>query len=455
MPHWLKKIAYLPKPPYRTADIGKLDPSKPGEAWTAKIDGAHTVVELNKGKTPKLFSHRISKRTGKPIEYTGKLPHIKSKSPHTGILRGETYAVDSKGRAVHPDVVTSILNSGEARSKALQQAQGLITRTALIDVDKIDNKKSSHLSFAEKRKFMEEVAAKNPNFTLPSIAYTPLEKKKLLKEVKSGRHPETKEGLVVHQLDVGKPFAKAKITADHDVYVRRIFPEVSPTGRKPMAGGIEYSWEPGGEPVGKVGTGFDHAEKVDMLLNPEKYLGRCAKIKAHDVSKNKVLVKPSFIGWHVEKNLDRPTMAKQTVIVSKQLAADRQKAKGLAKMWADRLYTSRETGPSYRFRQIPPDKFVPGTFRTFKPKEGISIVYGQLKEASMFVGGFVKSANVLTSAVRGKIKPKNFALPGRRYPIENPAHARNALARVSQFGSPAEKAAVRAKVHKKYPGIGR
>jgi hypothetical protein len=49
----------------------------------------------------------------------------------------------------------------------------------------------------------------------------------------------------------------------------------------------------------------------------------------------------------------------------------------------------------------------------------------------------------------------DFALPGRRYPIEDPNHARNALARVSQHGSPAEKATVRKKVHQKYPSIGR
>jgi hypothetical protein len=60
----------------------------------------------------------------------------------------------------------------------------------------------------------------------------------------------------------------------------------------------------------------------------------------------------------------------------------------------------------------------------------------------------------LTAAARKKISGKNFALPGRRYPIEDASHARNALARVSQHGSSAEKAEVRAKVHAKYPGMG-
>lgn len=61
----------------------------------------------------------------------------------------------------------------------------------------------------------------------------------------------------------------------------------------------------------------------------------------------------------------------------------------------------------------------------------------------------------LTSKGRAAIKTKNFALPGRRYPIEDKSHARNALARVSQHGTPAQKATVRAKVKSKYPGIGK
>jgi len=60
----------------------------------------------------------------------------------------------------------------------------------------------------------------------------------------------------------------------------------------------------------------------------------------------------------------------------------------------------------------------------------------------------------LTAKKRNKISGKDFALPGRRYPIEDKAHAKNALARVSQHGSSAEKAAVRRKVHGKFPGIG-
>jgi hypothetical protein len=71
---------------------------------------------------------------------------------------------------------------------------------------------------------------------------------------------------------------------------------------------------------------------------------------------------------------------------------------------------------------------------------------------------------VLTTKRRQALKPGAFALPGKgegkggkgagSYPIPDPAHARNALARVSQFGSPGEKATVRRKVAEKFPGIG-
>jgi hypothetical protein len=61
----------------------------------------------------------------------------------------------------------------------------------------------------------------------------------------------------------------------------------------------------------------------------------------------------------------------------------------------------------------------------------------------------------LTAKTRKAIPAQSFALPGRRYPIEDKNHARNALARVSGNGTPAEKATVRAKVHSKFPDIGK
>lgn len=60
---------------------------------------------------------------------------------------------------------------------------------------------------------------------------------------------------------------------------------------------------------------------------------------------------------------------------------------------------------------------------------------------------------VLTTKARKAIPTQEFALPGRRYPIHDMAHARNALARVAQNGTPQEQAIVRAKVKRRFPGI--
>ena len=61
----------------------------------------------------------------------------------------------------------------------------------------------------------------------------------------------------------------------------------------------------------------------------------------------------------------------------------------------------------------------------------------------------------LTAKGRRRIKKSNFAIPSKRkYPIHTRAHARNALARVSQHGSAREKATVRRAVRRKWPSIG-
>ena len=67
----------------------------------------------------------------------------------------------------------------------------------------------------------------------------------------------------------------------------------------------------------------------------------------------------------------------------------------------------------------------------------------------------------LSYSERKHLSKKEFAVPSKReggkggYPIPDKSHARNALARVSQFGSPSEKAQVRSKVHRKFPDIGK
>lgn len=72
---------------------------------------------------------------------------------------------------------------------------------------------------------------------------------------------------------------------------------------------------------------------------------------------------------------------------------------------------------------------------------------------------------LLTSKQKSQLPQKAFAEPptpsakarGMKgsYVISDKSHARNALSRVAQFGSPGQIAAVRSKVSSKFPGIGK
>ena len=82
---------------------------------------------------------------------------------------------------------------------------------------------------------------------------------------------------------------------------------------------------------------------------------------------------------------------------------------------------------------------------------------------AMARGGKVKHHR-LDAEQRRRLPKGDFALPGKgagpkgkgagSYPIPDETHARDALARVAQFGSPTEQAEVRRKVHAKFPTIG-
>ena len=59
----------------------------------------------------------------------------------------------------------------------------------------------------------------------------------------------------------------------------------------------------------------------------------------------------------------------------------------------------------------------------------------------------------LTTKERNALPNSDFAGPGRSYPVQDASHARNALSRASQNASPAQQAAIKAKVKSRYPNI--
>jgi len=99
-----------------------------------------------------------------------------------------------------------------------------------------------------------------------------------------------------------------------------------------------------------------------------------------------------------------------------------------------------------------------------KKKNPVKAPNQQLKGLSNYVEGLeVVSEKDLNAKERRALPDSDFALPGKgegpqgkqagSYPIPDKTHARMALAMVAKHGTSAEKATVRAKVEKKFPGI--
>ena len=80
---------------------------------------------------------------------------------------------------------------------------------------------------------------------------------------------------------------------------------------------------------------------------------------------------------------------------------------------------------------------------------------GEDPDRGCYKSGGCATGGKLTYQERKHLPKADFVFKAeRKYPIEDKAHARNALARVSQFGSSSEKSKVRSAVHRKYPDIG-
>jgi len=61
-----------------------------------------------------------------------------------------------------------------------------------------------------------------------------------------------------------------------------------------------------------------------------------------------------------------------------------------------------------------------------------------------------------TKKGRAQMPASDFGLPAqKKYRIDDPAHARDALGRAKQDATPAQQAQIRRRVHAKFPSIGK
>jgi len=295
------------KPELKEIDIDTVDAANDKQVMMPKLDGAHTVIDLQAGRAPRVFSYRVGKisKTGL-IEHTHKLPDLLTRKVPTEldgtVLRAETVGVDQSGKVLPAAQIAGLLNSKVWESRRQQEKAGVKLKAFPFNVVKFQGRDVQDAPFEDKLRMIEQVRRALPALGEMPVVTDPKDKVYLLNAIKSKDYPLTTEGVVLVDKDQQKTI-KAKVLPDYDVYVRKVLPAVSgKTGEElDRAGAVAYSWTPAGPVVGQV-AGFRHDEARDMLQNPDRYIGRVAKVKAlRKFTDSGKLFQPRFKEWHLDK----------------------------------------------------------------------------------------------------------------------------------------------------------
>ena len=281
-----------------------LSKLKGDEIVQPKIDGALNYIHIFKNK-PEMLSHRTSKETGLPIVHTerffGGRPELKDIPTQykDSVILAEVYG-ERKGKVIPPQELGGILNSTIHNSLNDQKKNGVKLKAMLFDIARVGHKSidTSKVPYEERYKMLEEILKYLPKgkFELPETARGSKDAKFLLSRIRSGHHGKTSEGLVIHHQS--GPATKVKLTNEHDVYARDVFPGQGKY-RNIGAGGIKYSLTPEGPIVGKVGTGMSDELRRALFKTPEDYLGRVARIRSQGQFKETGAYRaPSLLAFH-------------------------------------------------------------------------------------------------------------------------------------------------------------
>ena len=264
-----------------------------GAIATPKIDGGGSIATV-KPHSLDVYSIRRDK-DGSLIRYTDHIGNLRGlNNPKDTIgksFRAEIFA-ERNGKVLPPYELSALLNS--TLTNAIRKKRAANIKLKLAALATLKGKNEDYLDKEALGTLTKKLAL--PNIFVPPVYRTSREALQALQQMREGNHPLTEEGLVLVNKS-GTPL-KAKITDDKDVVIRNIFPAVTKGVKR--AGGFEYSLPGSSEIVGRTGTGFNHPTLVDMLNNPDKYLGRTARIKTRGQFKSGAYRVPSFISLRVD-----------------------------------------------------------------------------------------------------------------------------------------------------------
>jgi hypothetical protein len=284
----------------------------PGSSVQEKLDGAASLTKLYKDHA-EVVSYRARKDGKGPIVHTerlsgGRIPVSVPRDVAGSVLRGELYGVGPDGRAIAPQRLGGLLNSGIAKSLGSQRSGGVRLKNMLFDAQQYGETPIDSLPYQERRAKLQEVVKHLPNelFHTPREVSTPGEALDMWRGIKGGTNPLTREGVVIHPPE-GPP-KKIKLTDEHDVHVRGFFPGKGKYHGVGV-GGFTYSHEPEGPVAGEVGSGLTDETRRMMHQDPSAFMGRVARVRAQEKLPSGALRAPSLIALH--EDLPLAPVAKQ------------------------------------------------------------------------------------------------------------------------------------------------
>ncbi len=259
-----------------------------------KYDGANYFLKYDTHGVPTFTSRRLSVK-GEPIEKADRVPHLAKVLPSQA---GKVYNVELIHTGLDPHNVEShsrvsgLLNALPERSTREQNVDGPI-RAVVFDMIH-----PAVPTFKEKMEHLKGLQADFGNRDLlfhPQFEFGEDGMERLIAQSKK----EGREGIIT--LDLTKDESKnPRIKLVHKKYynlkVRGIIQERDIHGNlKPSTGALELE-DASGKGVGKVGTGFDRATRIDIHENPNAWLNKIIQVKAMKPTASKKLRQPVYNG---------------------------------------------------------------------------------------------------------------------------------------------------------------
>lgn len=288
------------KPSYRLLNAVDLDDAlEQATQVQAKIDGAHTVYDIDdKGR---IEAYGVNKGVdGQPIVHTERLGLaglVAPKELANTTLRGEAIGVNRAGKTIPFNETSGILNSTVAKALQTLQERKISPKNVLFGVERRQNAPFTG-NPDEQRALLEQILPQLPGntFELPENATDNAGKRLLLDRIRSGQHPRTSEGLILH---VDGKRLKYKLRPETMLYLRGTYPGEGK--REATAGGLlggRSKTEPGNI---RLGTGFSDAQLSDIVANLPQYLNRPVRVEHQGEFASGLLRAPSFKGFEVDK----------------------------------------------------------------------------------------------------------------------------------------------------------